>query len=294
MITFHSSPKFDQEATVLLIEQDQIKKSKFYFSNKALTQTLAQLAKSNQFNGEAEQIFPFFSDKKLYLFVGVGAQKDNDLTQIRSSLRKALLSSYVKNIKHIEIIPHDKQENVIQAAIEAIYIGTYVWRKYQSQEKNKLSVPKTYSIAVADQPSFQETIKICEGVTLTRDLVNDNASFVTSEYFEKVIRELIRGEKNVSLEILNRKEMKAKGLNLHLAVNQGSEHEPKLIIIKYTGSSKKGNYTALVGKGVTFDTGGINLKTSGHVETMRQDMSGAGAIVGVLKNTLVLKLKKKV
>ena len=124
--------------------------------------------------------------------------------------------------------------------------------------------------------------------------MNDNDDTVTSDHIEKKIRQLIKGKKNISIEILNKKEMKAKKLGLHLAVNQGSNKEPKLIIVKYNGAAKSGDYTAFIGKGVTFDTGGINLKPSGHIETMRMDMSGAAAVIGTLKNTIALKLKKNV
>src|SRR5207247_408525 len=98
-----------------------------------------------------------------------------------------------------------------------------------------------------------------------------------SEYLQKTVKELIKGRKGVSLEILNKKELKAKGLNFHLAVNQGSNKEPKLIIVKYTGTKSHEPYTAIVGKGMTFDTGGLNLKPTNHIETMKIDMSGAGA-----------------
>jgi leucyl aminopeptidase len=117
---------------------------------------------------------------------------------------------------------------------------------------------------------------------------------VTSEYIEKVIRQLTSGKKNISLEILNRKELKAKGLNLHLAVNQASPKEPKLIIVKYQGGATGDPYTALVGKGITFDTGGLNIKPTGSMETMRTDMSGAAAVVGILKNVLALGVKKNI
>ncbi|MBL8013401.1 MAG: leucyl aminopeptidase family protein, partial [Candidatus Omnitrophica bacterium] len=96
------------------------------------------------------------------------------------------------------------------------------------------------------------------------------------------------------VEILNEKELKAKGLNLHLAVNQGSNKEPKLIVIKYAGGNSKDEYTAILGKGMTFDTGGLNLKPSNHIETMRIDMSGAGAVMGMLKNTIALKIPKNI
>ena len=86
--------------------------------------------------------------------------------------------------------------------------------------------------------------------------------------------------------------MQAKGLNLHLAVNQSSNKEPKLVIVKYAGGKKEEGYTAIIGKGVTFDTGGLNLKPSGSIETMKIDMAGAAAVCGILKNTLALGIQK--
>ena len=111
---------------------------------------------------------------------------------------------------------------------------------------------------------------------------------------KKTIKSLIKGKKNISIEILNKKELEDKGLGLLLAVNQGSNKDPKLIIVKYNGSANKGGYTALVGKGITFDSGGLNLKPSGHIETMRCDMAGAAAVLGTLKNTIELNLKKNI
>ena len=112
-------------------------------------------------------------------------------------------------------------------------------------------------------------------------------------YLEKTVRGLIKGKKNISLEILNRKELKAKGLNLHLAVNQGSNKEPKLIIVRYNGGKKNEGYTAIIGKGLTFDTGGLNLKPTGSIETMKIDMSGAAAVCGILKNVLSLRYQEE-
>ena len=94
------------------------------------------------------------------------------------------------------------------------------------------------------------------------------------------------------MEILNRKELKAKGLNLLLAVNQASNKPPKLIIVRYNGGKKNKGYTAIIGKGMTFDTGGLNLKPTGSIETMKTDMSGAAAVCGILKNVLTLGIKK--
>ena len=296
MITFRTSTQFDKPVTVILVDEDQTRKKAFSFINKALTDQIAALARSDQFSGEDGQIFPLLLSNTLALLVGIGDPKDLSLTALRITVRKALLSSSLNKAQEFEIVL-PKDDKIVKAVVESILIGTYAWRKYQTKKKDNKTIDmkdKKIFIAAQKKKVYEEVIQICEGVNFTRDLVNDNADTVTSDYIEKVIRHLVAGEKNISLEILNKKEMKAKKLGLHLAVNQGSKKEPKLIIIKYDGLSKKGDYTAFIGKGITFDTGGLNIKASGHIETMRLDMGGAAAVIGTLKNAIALNLKKNI
>ncbi len=275
MISFSTKPK-NQEATVVLLTSSQ--------SDKRLKRDL-----------EKGEIFPFLEGKNLVLFVGLGKAEKLSLTDLRIQIRRAFLSSFLKKIKNIDLIPHTKDSQSIKAIIEGVLIGTYVWDKYKSKPKDDQTIKeKNVTIITDSKKDYTDAVAICEGVNLTRDLVNDNADFVTSDHLEKTVRGLVKGHKNVSLDILNRKELKAKGLNLHLAVNQGSNKEPKLIIVRYHGGKKGEAYTAILGKGMTFDTGGLNLKPSNHIETMKIDMSGAGAVCGILKNALKLNLKKNV
>jgi len=295
MIAFRTSAKFDQSASVILLDKGQVNKKNFLGIPKDLKSFVLSAVESNQFSGDDGQIFPLVFDKKIILLVGVGQKKDLSLTALRITLRQALMSSYLSKIKDVEMVLHDQKDDVVIAAIEGILIGTYVWKKYITKSKEDKTIDeKNIYLVVNKKKIYEEAIAICEGNNLTRDLINENADVATSVYIEKVVQRLIKGKKNISIEILNKKEMKAKGLGLHLAVNQGSNKEPKLIIIKYSGAAKKIPYTAIVGKGVTYDTGGINLKPSGHIETMRQDMGGTGAVVGILKNILALKPKKNI
>ena len=295
MISFRHPPKFDKEATLILVDKEQAGNRRFPALPKALNDSATHILDAGQFSGDNGELFPVVSGRQVVLLVGVGKRSDLSLTALRSTLRGALLSSYLKKIKDVEIIVHDPKDEVIKAAIEAALIGTYSWGKYKTPDKNDKTVAQKHVfLAAAPKREYAEAAAICEGVNLTRDLINDNADTITSTYFEKTVRELIKGRKNISMEVLNKKEMKKYGLGLHLAVNQGSHKEPKLIIVRYKGGSKDGDYTALVGKGMTYDTGGLNLKPTGHIETMRQDMSGAAAVAGTLKNTLALNLKKNV
>ncbi len=295
MISFRHPPKFDKEATVILVDKEQAKSRNFPFLSKTLKDSVAHVLDADQFSADNGQLFPVINGKQIILLVGVGKKNDVRTTALRSTLRGALLSSYLKKIKDVEIIVHEPKDDVIKAAIEAALIGTYSWEKYKTPDKNDKTIAKKHVfLAAAPKKEYAEAATICEGVNLARDLINDNADTITSAYFEKTVRELVKGKSSISLEILNKKEMEKYGLGLHLAVNQGSNKEPKLIIVRYKGTPKDGDYTAVVGKGMTYDTGGLNLKPTGHIETMRQDMSGAAAVVGTLKNAIALNLKKNV
>ncbi len=295
MIAFQPSAKFDKQASIILLDQGEVKKKSFPEIPKNLKKLVLSAIGSNQFSGDEGQIFPLVFDQKIILLVGVGAKKDLSLTALRMTVRKAFMSAYLAEIKDVELHLHDQKDDSVVSVIEGILIGSYKWKKYITRKDDDKTVDeKNVYLVINKKEVFEDAIVICEGNNLTRDLINENADVATSTHIEKVIQKLIKGKKNISVEILNKKEMKTKGLGLHLAVNQGSNKEPKLIIVKYAGASKKEPYTAIVGKGITYDAGGINLKPSGHIETMRQDMSGAGAVVGILKNFLSLKPKKNI
>ncbi|OGX35039.1 MAG: hypothetical protein A3C36_04265 [Omnitrophica WOR_2 bacterium RIFCSPHIGHO2_02_FULL_52_10] len=297
MITFRPAAKFDKPVTVLLLDKEQVKNKKFTFTQRVLQEQIHTLSRLGHFTAEDGELYPLLIESNVYLLVGIGESKKLSLTALRVSLRKALLSATAGKAKEIEIIVNEQNDNIVTAAIEAVLIGTYAWKKYRTASDKDKSVDmkdKHVFLVAEKKKAYAEAVAICQGVNFTRDLVNDNADTVTSDYFEKTVKELIKGKANVAVEILSGKDMRAKKLGLHLAVNQGSDKEPKLIIVDYKGAPGKKDYTAFIGKGMTFDTGGINLKPTGHVETMRIDMSGAAAVLGTLKNALALHLKKNV
>lgn len=295
MIVYRPSAKFDKEAALVLLDQDQVREGRFPFFHPPLKSALQDLVRAGQFSGEDSELFPLVVRKRTVVLAGVGKRDKLSLTALRVTARKALLSSYLRKVKDVEIIVHEQRDDTVKAVIEAVLIGTYAWKKYKTKDaKDKTVDRKNIFLAAPPKKVYDDTAAVCAGVNLTRDLVNDNADTVTSDYMEKIIRGLVKGRKDVSLEVFNRKELKQKGLGLHLAVNQGSKKEPKLIIVKYKGSPSSGDWTAVVGKGITFDTGGLNLKPSGHIETMRLDMSGAGAVAGILSSVLALKVKRNV
>lgn len=292
MITFRTKPLFDQKAIVVLLDEKKTNEKQIQVKDASLRRALADAVKGG-FDGRSGCLFPVASQKALVIFAGVG--DDSTLTALRVTVRKALSSPFLCRNKKVELLPHTDDADALAAIIEGAEIGTYRWDKYIGKDPKKECIPqKDVHLIAKATPELRGIADTCAGVNLARNLVNDNADLITAEYFEKTVKDLTKSRKEIRLEILGRKEMTQKGLGLHLAVNQGSSKEPRLIIVKYTGDPTNQNYTALLGKGVTFDTGGLNLKPTGFIENMRSDMGGAAAIVGVLRNTLSQNLKKNV
>ncbi len=293
MIRFRERARFDAEAVLLFITEEQWGGKAFPAGcPDSLRESLRSVSSSGFFRAVAREVFVMPWEGRLVLLAGLGKKEACGPTEQRIAVRTALRDPSLRRVKTIEIIPFSMKDEAVVAVIEGILIGTYAWTKYVTPSREDPPVrDKDHILAVAEKAAYRRAIAVCEGVTLTRDLVNENAEIVTSLYMEKTVRDLVSGCSAASLEVLGRKEMEKVGLRLHLAVNRGSRNEPKLIVVRYAGGRKKDPWTALIGKGLTFDSGGINLKPSGHIETMRCDMAGSAAVAGVLKNTLALKLK---
>jgi leucyl aminopeptidase len=123
---------------------------------------------------------------------------------------------------------------------------------------------------------------VVEGVSLTRELVTEPANIIYPEAFVQRARGGLEGS-GVEIDVLDRAAMEKLGMGALLGVAQGSAREGRLLVLKWNGGGGNGQPTAFVGKGVTFDTGGISIKPAAGMEAMKWDMGGAGAVLGALK-----------
>ncbi len=184
---------------------------------------------------------------------------------------------------------------------EGIVLGDYDFDKYKSEDKDNPKVrPKSFTILysgkhiddVKKAAIFAYTA--CQGTIFVRDLVNENADVMTSLELERQAKEIAKEHKNIKVRILDEKDLRKKGMNLLLAVGKGAATPPRLIILEYGGDGTTSTKTAIVGKGITFDTGGINLKPTKFIETMRMDMAGAATVLGTIKTLAALGMKVNV
>lgn len=243
------------------------------------------------FKGEPGEISVRYDNNLTMICCGIGEKETLTSTILRTSSAKAIQkASELKKEELSVILPEiSGQERCNnESIIEGILLGSYKFDKYKSEKSHKIeTVELVGSIGNSELNKCQT---ICESVNYARDLTNDNASVITPDRLAKEALEL-DNSKNCKVTILDDKDLKRLGLNLIYAVGQSSPTPPRLIMIDYKGSKNK-KRTALIGKGVTFDSGGQNLKPTGSIETMREDMAGAAVVIAVLK--VLVKLKAEV
>ena len=163
-------------------------------------------------------------------------------------------------------------------------LRTYRFDKYRTKEEkdDKPTIAKIVvnTSAKDAKSSFNDLDKLGDGVFLTRDLVSEPANVLHPEEFAKRCKKL--AELGVKVKVLGEAEMKKLGMGSLLGVGQGSARESKLVAMEWMGGKKSDAPVAFVGKGVTFDTGGISLKPGPGMEDMKWDMGGAGAVTGAM------------
>ncbi|CAH0250616.1 leucyl aminopeptidase [Roseomonas sp. CECT 9278] len=168
-----------------------------------------------------------------------------------------------------------------------VALKSYRFDRYRTMEKEE-DKPKIerVAVAVADtakaKAAFAPLQAVADGVFLTRDLVSEPPNVLTPTDCADRCRALAK--LGVEVEILGPKEMKKLGFGALLGVAQGSAQEPRMVVMKWMGApkGKKGKPLAFIGKGVTFDTGGISIKPAGGMEDMKWDMAGAGTVIGLM------------
>jgi len=166
-------------------------------------------------------------------------------------------------------------------------LSSYRFDKYLTKEpKEKKPTLKALSLNV-DNPAkakkaFADAEKIADAVFLTRDLVSETPNHLYPESFANIIRREL-SPLGIKVKILDEKEIVRQGMGALEAVGQGSARPPRLVTMEYRGAGKNDKNICFVGKGVTFDTGGISIKPSAGMEDMKWDMAGAGVVTGLMK-----------
>jgi leucyl aminopeptidase len=221
---------------------------------------------------------------------GLGGRKENVAEMVRraaaAGLRRARdlgARTVALDLLGDRLSPRERAH----AAVEGAILGTYVFERYKREKSDK--TVETLRVVTADGRQAREVTEgarrgeiFAQSTWLARDLINAPANDVHPTYVAEVAREIAR-EGKLKLKVLERDDCAKLGMGAFLGVAQGSEQPPKFIHLTYTPSGRATKRVAVVGKGITFDSGGLDLKSADGMSRMKNDMSGAAAVLGIMK-----------
>jgi leucyl aminopeptidase len=229
------------------------------------------------------------------LAVGLGKRDEADAERIRLAAAVAAKEAAKLEATSLAWLLPESDDN--EATAEALVTGTilaaYRFDRYLSRDPDEPPSPRIESLTLVGSTDFAETAeaaRICaEAQNRARDLQSLPSNVATPSFLGRRAREIASHHEGVSAEVLGRDEIAAKEMGGLVAVSQGTAEDPKLIVLRYSGGGS-GPTLGLVGKGVTFDTGGISLKPSASMHEMKMDMSGAAAVLEAVGAIAELKL----
>jgi leucyl aminopeptidase len=236
---------------------------------------------------------------KRLLLVGCGSREDYKAPQISQMAGTATRYLRGKNSKTVAIVPRAEgdAQKIVTAVTEGAITSLFEPDKYRTVDKEERAIDR---LVVFIDGASDEALKqgaergriIGEAVNFTRDLSNEPGGYMTPSDMAERARE-IAGEFGMSVDVLDEARMEQEGMGALLSVARGSEEPAKLIILKYTPrdttEQPEGDLLAFVGKGVTFDSGGISLKPGENMELMKYDMTGGATVLGAMRAIAQLK-----
>ncbi|MEP9410539.1 MAG: leucyl aminopeptidase [Candidatus Brocadia sp.] len=279
------------------------------YCNKALNNIISELLKKKEFIAKLNKtiILPTYGKipAKRIMLVGLGKKKDVVPDKIRqaagtttSTLRDMGISECIGVMDSIDI-PQPVGE-WYQAYTEGAILALYQYQKYKTVPPEEQHELEALTLLLSDKEELilaSEAVKhgqiIADAVYFTRDLINtpsqDKTPAVLADTAKKLSREL-----GIQCKILSLPELKKLGMGGLLGVAQGSAQPPKFIILEYDAHAKSQDTVVFVGKGITFDSGGICLKQAKDMDQMKSDMSGGAAVMGAIKAISRMKLPQHV
>jgi leucyl aminopeptidase len=227
------------------------------------------------------------------LLVGLGREEDFGPKEYREAVRtavRALSQSGASDaLLYLAELPVKESDAAWKAMHLASVAGDTIYRfdQLKSKKDSKRRQAK-FGLGLIEKPStlvaraLERGTALTAGISLAKDLGNLPSNICTPSYLARQAQELAKDYK-LKCQVLEEKDMEKLGMGALLSVTKGSREPAKLVVLQYQGGAKKNKPVVLVGKGITFDTGGISLKPAAEMDEMKYDMSGAGSVLGTLK-----------
>jgi leucyl aminopeptidase len=255
---------------------------------------ISQALKSKNFTGKIGQYADLtVPGKKSPTLIGmVGYGDTSKLTADKIVSLGGTIASHIKTKGGDDVcilmnnlkIDSLKDADIAANLAYGLLLKSWAFDKYKKPKDDAPKLPKTVTLVTQSpdkaEAAFEALKAVADGVFLTRELVSEPCNVIYPETFVGRVKDLKK--LGVKIEVLEEKDMAKLGMNALLGVGQGSVKDSKLLILTWNGGNKNEPPIAIVGKGVTFDTGGISLKPSANMDEMKMDMAGAGVVAGLL------------
>lgn len=250
--------------------------------------------------GQIVSVWPNEPEEKRVLLLGLGAQEKCSPESIRRSfgmLAKACIKHRCKSLCIVvpehELIP---TEIILKSLLEGLFSAGYLFDKLKAESIKEASDTVLEEITLVGPELHlmakvaERTKKVMTAVCRARDLINSNADEVTPQYLAQHAKEMSQEFSRIKTEVKDKAWIEKEGMGLLLAVSRAAACEPKFIICEYRGQPISADHTVIVGKGITYDTGGLKLKTADGMLSMRSDMSGAAVALATIEAIAALGL----
>ena len=219
---------------------------------------------------------------------GLGEKKKFDSHTARDLGAKIIKFANAREVKKITVDSNSMgltSDDKLGSFAEGLVMGSYEFLDYKSDkkevDKSSNSVTEIEFIG-AKSSILQKAYILAEAVAIARDVSNHPANIATPTYLADVVKEISKS-KNMKTQIFDVSEFEKMGMGAFYGVARGATTPAKMIIVEYKGGKKGDKPFALVGKGLTFDSGGISLKPGANMDEMKFDMCGSAVVIGVLK-----------
>ena len=287
-----SPEKIKTDLLVLPVKEKEAGEGEVRQLDRLLRGRLSEQIKKSDFTGAegATLLYPTAGMLPAFhvLLIGMGKGNETEINSWRKASARARKEAVRVGAEEISFFmaPQREPEAVVGAIVEGALLASYQFNKYRSESKpsRPLRSLTLFRPGLKRGPALDRAaglaLSLAPGVFLARDLVNEPPSVTTARYLGEQARRACRG-RGLSVEVWGKKKIQAMNLAGLLAVNRGSVEEPQFIVIRYKPAKAK-KRVALVGKGITFDSGGLSLKTGKQMETMKLDMAGGAAVIGAM------------
>ena len=235
------------------------------------------------------------------LLVGLGREQEFNEQKYLEAVRAAVralneigVPEAVLGLAELPVKKRDIAWKILQTvlvAMDSTYRFDRLKSKHDEEKKplGKLALMVERSELIRGEAALKQALAIAEGVKLTKDLGNLPPNICTPTYLAEQASQIAK-KHNLKAEVLEQKDMEKLGMGSLLSVARGSRQPAKLIVLQYSGAAKKQKPVVLVGKGVTFDTGGISIKPAAEMDEMKFDMCGAASVLGAIKAVAQMRL----